>query len=226
MRWASYDQKPSWFNNAGLKPLYARRGASRVGAREDHHGTRQRYTVMTSVHSWHVRGCNEPPPCAVLFKGDTDRTPILRCVGTYIVGMEWLPGIVRATKAFRMYIGCIVRASARIGSYVHHVRRYLCFSRRVAGILAGLSAPQWCKLQQQEKGSYRTEDVLAYLNWALPDAASPQESCVVMLDWYSAHLSHDVQALLRNKGHVIVYHGGGTTGIEQINAARPFLVVV
>ena len=69
MRWLSFDQKPSWFNNAGLRPQYARTGARRVGAREDHAGTRQRYTVMTAVQSWRTVGDGGmPPKCAVLFK--------------------------------------------------------------------------------------------------------------------------------------------------------------
>ena len=77
MRWISFDQKPSWFNNAGLRPQYARTGAARVGAREDHAGTRQRYTVMTTVQSWLCGGAGGlppdgaggvPPKCAVLFK--------------------------------------------------------------------------------------------------------------------------------------------------------------
>ena len=55
------------------KKLYARRGATVVGSKEDHHGTRQRYTVMTGVESWHVPGADEPPRCAVLFKADTER---------------------------------------------------------------------------------------------------------------------------------------------------------
>ena len=39
MRWVSYDQKPSWFNNSGLRPQYARRGTGKVDAKEDHAGT-------------------------------------------------------------------------------------------------------------------------------------------------------------------------------------------
>ena len=73
LKWASFDQKPSWFNNAGMKSLYARKGSRVVGAREDHHGTRQRYTIMTSVLSWTHKTDNEPPPCALLFKGESDR---------------------------------------------------------------------------------------------------------------------------------------------------------
>lgn len=72
MRWVSFDQKPSWFNNAGLRPQYARTGAARVSAREDHHGTRQRYTIMTTVQSWTTDG-GLPPKCAVLFKANSGR---------------------------------------------------------------------------------------------------------------------------------------------------------
>ena len=75
MKRLSMDQKPSWFNNAGLRPQLARKGTRKVGAREDHHGTRQRYTVMTTVQSWPcpvdpVTGGVTPPKMAVLFKAD------------------------------------------------------------------------------------------------------------------------------------------------------------
>ena len=91
------------------------------------------------------------------------------------------------------------------------------------GTTAGLSAPPWCKLQYQERGSYRAEDCVDFLDWALPAASCPADSVVVMLDWFSAHLSEEVQALIRAKGHVLLFHGGGTTGIEQINATWPGL---
>ena len=70
MRWISFDQKPSWFNNAGLRPLIARKGARKIGAKEDHHGTRQRYTVMTTVQSWPRPVDADPPKIALLFKAD------------------------------------------------------------------------------------------------------------------------------------------------------------
>jgi hypothetical protein len=38
-----------------------------------------------------------------------------------------------------------------------------------------------------------------------------------MLDWFSAHLHEKVQQLVRKKGHILDYHGGGTTPIEQVN---------
>ena len=122
MRWASFDQKPSWFNNAGLKPLYARRGATNVGSREDHHGTRQRYAVMTSVLSWKRDG--QPPPCAVLFKGDTQRAPRVR---TYV------------RKYFTSATGHAARATC---TYVHRCTSFLCEYVSV-GIRSSACARNW-----------------------------------------------------------------------------------
>ena len=75
-------------------------------------------------------------------------------------------------------------------------------------------------LQTQEKGSYRTEDCIEFLKWALPDASCAEESIVVLLDWFAAHLHDDVHEILRQKGHILLHHGGGVTGFEQVNAAR------
>ena len=91
----------------------------------------------------------------------------------------------------------------------------------VEGIRAGLEAPPWLLVQFQERGSYRTEDVLEFLEWALEPAACPEQSIIVLLDWYSAHLDPAVAAVVARKGHVLLHHGGGVTGIEQVNDARP-----
>ena len=95
----------------------------------------------------------------------------------------------------------------------------LCLSifQLVEGIRTDLEAPPWLLVQFQERDSYRTEDVLEFLEWALEPAACPQESVIVMLDWFSAHLSPEVAELVARKGHVLLFHGGGVTGLEQIN---------
>ena len=69
----------------------------------------------------------------------------------------------------------------------------------------------------QEKGSYRTEDVEAVLEWSLPQARDALESIMVMLDWFAAHTADTVRNLITRKGHVLLLHGGGVTGMEQIN---------
>ena len=166
MRWLSADQKPSWMNNAGRRPMYARKGSRAVGAKENHAATRNRYTILTFVPSWASAG-PEPPPVAVLFKA--------------------------------------AGGGARLARE--------------------LEVPPWMKLQFQEKGSYRADDVVEAIQWALPQAANSSESIVVMLDWFSAHLSAEVADAVRGLGHVLLYHGGGVTGLQQINDTHLHAVV-
>ena len=55
----------------------------------------------------------------------------------------------------------------------------------------------WVKVQVQEHGSYRSEDVVEALDWMLPVANIPSESIIVILDWYSGHLTKEVADLVR-----------------------------
>lgn len=158
MRFLSLDQKPSWFNNAGLKGTYARRGTKVIATKSDHAGTRQRYTLLTFVQSAPPPD-GQPPPLAILFKG----------------------------------------------------------SRAAPRLRAQLDAPPWLLLQFQERGSYRAEDVVDALEWSLPAARAPEESMIIMLDWFAAHLSASVAEVVRRKGHILLLHGGGVTGAEQVN---------
>jgi len=75
----------------------------------------------------------------------------------------------------------------------------------------------WMLVQVQENGSYRSQDMVEALDFLLPTANDSTESVVVLLDWYSGHLTEEVAALVRSKGHVIVFHGGGCTPFTQIN---------
>ena len=70
----------------------------------------------------------------------------------------------------------------------------------------------WTKVQVQEFGSYRSEDVVEALDWMLLDVADEEhshESIIVILDWFSGHLTPEVAELVRRKGHVLMFHGGG-----------------
>ena len=89
--------------------------------------------------------------------------------------------------------------------------------RIVGSILKDFDKPDWMKLQTQEFGSYRSEDVVEYLQWALPAASSSKESIIVILDWYTGHRTPEVERLISDKGHVLLFHGGGTTPFTQIN---------
>ena len=82
---------------------------------------------------------------------------------------------------------------------------------------ANKSVKDWMLMQVQEEGSYRSEDVVEALDWMLPQAHSPDESIIVLLDWFSGHLTDEVAEKVRSKGHVLLFHGGGTTPFTQIN---------
>lgn len=71
--------------------------------------------------------------------------------------------------------------------------------------------------QVQKYGSYRSEDMVEALDWLLPTANDTSESIVVMLDWYSGHRTEEVLDLILKKGHVVLFHGGGTTPYTQVN---------
>ena len=77
--------------------------------------------------------------------------------------------------------------------------------------------PPWMHLQAQECGSYRADDVVELLKKSLHYAQDPEESVVVLLDWFKAHRSPEVAQLIKDMGHVLLFHGGGTTGYTQVN---------
>ena len=83
--------------------------------------------------------------------------------------------------------------------------------RIVKGIEEEFQCPSWMKLQVQENGSYRSEDVVKALDWILPSATCPEDSIVVVLDWFSGHRTDEVEELLRRKGHVLLFHGRDDT---------------
>ena len=89
--------------------------------------------------------------------------------------------------------------------------------RILKGIEAEFQCPPWMSIQVQENGSYKSEDVVAALDWMLPLATCPEESIVVLLDWYAGHRTDEVEEVLRRKGHVLLFHGGGTTPFTQVN---------
>ena len=75
----------------------------------------------------------------------------------------------------------------------------------------------WMILQAQECGSYRAEDMIEVLKKTLPKAETAAESIVVVLDWFKAHRDPEIMLVLDDMGHVLLFHGGGTTGYGQIN---------
>ena len=82
--------------------------------------------------------------------------------------------------------------------------------------LSKLKTPEGCYLQCGPKGSYRTEQILEYLKWAVPPAPNPKESKLIYMDWFAAHLEPRVGALIQASLHTQMMHGGGTTEKAQV----------
>ena len=51
----------------------------------------------------------------------------------------------------------------------------------------------------------------------LPHRRDETESAIVCLDWYAGHRTDEVKEIIESRGHVRLMHGGGTTGMEQVN---------
>ena len=89
-------------------------------------------------------------------------------------------------------------------------------------IRQGLSVPRGVLLQFQERGSYRLEDCLEYLQWILDrsravGAASQENRRVVyMCDWFAPHLDESLDDLVHAAGHAILRIGGHLTGLVQV----------
>ena len=65
LRFVGFDQKPLYFNSSVAAKTLALRGCRKVALKENVAASRERFTVMTQVHSWTP---TEPPPCAVMFR--------------------------------------------------------------------------------------------------------------------------------------------------------------
>ena len=65
LRFVGFDQKPLCFNSFLAAKTLALRGCRKVALKENVAASRERFTVMTQVHSWTPA---EPPPCAIMFR--------------------------------------------------------------------------------------------------------------------------------------------------------------
>ena len=196
MRWNSIDQKPSYFNNAAATGTFGRRGKP-VTVREKFAASRERYTICTTVQA---ETYDRLPAKAV-----ENEMPILIDSDDEEVKMEPPPAKPKTPKFAIMFKG------AKDGKIIKDLR--------------ALDNPDFLLIQVQEYGSYRSEDVVEALEWMLPRANDSTESMVVMLDWYSGHRTEEVRNLIKRKGHVLLFHGGGTTPFTQTNDTHLHAIV-
>ena len=82
-----------------------------------------------------------------------------------------------------------------------------------------LNPPDKVTIQWTEKGSYRLENALKYVESlpSIPVNFAPEKRCIFTLDDYSAHLAPEVEEAFRKKGYFLIVIGGGITGDIQVN---------
>ena len=75
--------------------------------------------------------------------------------------------------------------------------------------------PRWVSTATSEKGSYRVEDVLNFLELHLPPMSQSRRWRIIMADDHKPHLSPHVWRLCWQRGYVFIPHGGGVTPVAQ-----------
>ena len=233
MKWFSMDQKPSYFNNAAATGTYGKKGQA-AEVREKFAASRERYTICTTVQAetredgLPAKDDEEPmlidddsdeehPPDGL----DSDDEPPEAPLGFSDLELEEFDKGPVAPPVKREPPAPPVQMEPPPPPAKHIPKFAVMFKGTKHGTiekrLKELDNPDWLLIQVQEYGSYRSEDVVEALNWMLPGANNPTESMVVLLDWYSGHRTDEVRDLIRKKGHVLVFHGGGTTPFTQTN---------
>ena len=75
----------------------------------------------------------------------------------------------------------------------------------------------WMSVTTPPKGSYREEHVLAYLERHLEPWSGHRRWRILLTDAYAAHMGDNIRRLAWHRGYIVILHGGGTTGVMQVN---------
>ena len=75
----------------------------------------------------------------------------------------------------------------------------------------------WLSVVTGPKGSYREEHVLQYLETHLPPMNEGRRWRLLLLDAYAPQMSDAVRRLCWQRGYIVIIHGGGATGVTQVN---------
>ena len=99
----------------------------------------------------------------------------------------------------------------------------LCFKGKTNRVLKKLpkNFGKHVVFQFAPKGSYRVEQVVEFLNRALPvwteERAAARDWRILYLDAYAAHFADAVVETAWRHGFVVLWHGAGLTGLMQVN---------
>ena len=75
--------------------------------------------------------------------------------------------------------------------------------------------PRWMSVTVAPKGSYREQDVIAFLEKHLDEWEEGRDWRILLADDYSAHKTENVRHLAWSRGYILIIHGGGNTPVSQ-----------
>ena len=93
------------------------------------------------------------------------------------------------------------------------------FAYKGKGIRVKVNPPERATAQWSDKGSYRVEHVLKYIESlpAIPICFAPEKRRIFTLDDYPGHLVPEVEVAFFKKGYFLIIIRGGITGNIQVN---------
>ena len=198
-----FDQKGIYMNEAGAKNvgMLALDGETTVALKENHAASRTRVSLMTSVVSQprELDALEHGLPIEIMFRGSHG--------GRILSSLEAPAGAnVHPPQTSHAY-------SSHSKTTRDSTRRFLACTR--------VSTQPFRSFQVAPRGSYREEHVIVFLSRWLPEwseeRAAVNDWRMMYLDAYAAHLTVEVKDLAFERGFIVVYHGGGSTGVCQVN---------
>ena len=88
-------------------------------------------------------------------------------------------------------------------------------NERLQAFLRSRGFPKWFTVTVGPKGSYREQDVIAFLRKHLEPWKEDREWRILLADDYSAHKTDNVWLLCWSRGYILLVHGGGATPVGQ-----------
>ena len=87
--------------------------------------------------------------------------------------------------------------------------------KRLQAFLRSRGFPSWFTVTVAPKGSYREQDVLAFLRKHLEPWQEGRDWRILLADDYKSHKTENVWELAWRRGYILICHGGGATPVCQ-----------